>query len=305
MFFLYCIQGFSFCIFLFIDMHLALKVNREDEGLTLVPQDINVLVTHLILKDNEITRITNTSLSLYVELNYIDLTRNGLTYIEDGAFDSIGKLKKITATKNDIKQLPQSFGAATGSLEDIMFWAALHDSITTKLNFTELTSLVNINIGSSDYNGVFNAALLPRNLEWICINMGKLRYFPDFASYTPNIQSIILARNDITYIPEIAIVGLSALRKLGINENSLFTLPDLFHLPMNELALRENLLECNYSLCWLRMWPWLKQPLNVDDITCNSPYTLQGNRLMDIHPLKLGCHDGMNIIFQRSLLACR
>ena len=294
MFSMHCIGVFSYYLFLVFDMHLALKVKRQNEGLTSVPQDINVLVTNLILKDNEITRITNTSLSLYVELISIDLTRNDIMYIEDGAFDTNGKLKKITATNNDIKGLPRSFGAAAGSLEHIMFWAALHYSIITKMNLTELTSLSTINIGSTVYRSGFDAALLPRNLEWICINVARLQNFPDFAPNTPNIHSIILARNEITYIPETAIMGLSELIELGINENRLLTLPDLFHLPMNDLSMRENLLECNQSVCWVRMAPWLRQQLILDDITCNSPQVLQGQRLMDIHPVKLSCHDGMS-----------
>ena len=78
----------------------------------------------------------------------------------------------------------------------------------------------------------------------------------------------------------------------------MLTLPDLFHLPSRELTLRENPIECNFSLCWIRMSPWFNPPLSIDDMICNSPHALGGIPLMDIHPLKLGCHDGMMMLSQ-------
>ena len=108
----------------------------------------------------------------------------------------------------------------------------------------------------------------------------------------------MLRRNDITYIPRTAIFGLSLLRKLGMNENNLLTLPDLFHLPTRELPLRKNPIECNFSLCWIRMSPWFNPPLSIDNMICNSPRALGGIPLMDIHPLKLGCPDGMMMLSQ-------
>ena len=144
-----------------------------------------------------------------------------------------------------------------------MFWSALQNFITTNLNFTELKNLAWINIGASDYSSGFGARLLPQNLEFICIYVGKLPNFLNFALYTQNIRDIMLRRNDINYIPRTAIFGLSLLRKLGMNENKLLTLPDLFHLPTREL-----------TLCWIRMSPWFNPPLSIDDMICKSPHAL-------------------------------
>ena len=121
MFFLHCTNRFSLCLFLFTEIHLALKFTRENQALTSVPQDIDVAVTHLCLKKNNIVRITNTSLSLYAELIVFDLTKNGLTHIDNGAFDYNAKLEELIVQGNNIRQLPQSFGAASGSLKQIMF----------------------------------------------------------------------------------------------------------------------------------------------------------------------------------------
>ena len=201
-------------------------------------------------------------------------------------------LKKMIATGNDIMQLPQYFGAAKGSLTYLTFWAALRPSVTTKLNFTELTKLGLLNIGVSDYRGGFDAALLPRNLESFCINVGKVQAFPDFASHTPMIRIIKISTNDITYIPEKYMSGLSMLINLRLAKNKLHTLPDMHHLPLNEMSLKNNLLTCNYSLCCVRMSHWLNPSLLQDEPTCDSPTSLQGILLMEIHPVKLCCRDG-------------
>ena len=118
-----------------LELGLGLNIDRQGQGLSSMPQDLDVLVTDLMLKKNNILQITSASCVLYTELRFIDLSKNGLTHILDGAFDNNAKLEKIIATGNDIMQLPQSFGAAKGSLTYLKFWAALRPSVTTKLNF--------------------------------------------------------------------------------------------------------------------------------------------------------------------------
>ena len=135
--------------------------------------------------------------------------------------------------------------------------------------------------------------ILPRNLSSININFGQVQTFPNFVSSTPNIHSIDLEVNGIIYVPETAVVGLAALKKLSLSKNKLHAVPDLYHLPISKLYLSNNVLDCNYSLCCIQMSPWLKPSLILDDITCNSPTPLLGMRLMDIHPLELECRDGM------------
>ena len=284
---------FTLYLAFLLELGLGLTIDRQSQGLSSVPQDLDVLVTDLILKKNNILQITGASFALYTELRLIDLTKNGLTHILDGAFDNNAKLEKLIATGNDIIQLPQSFGAAKGSLTYLMLWAALHPSVITKLNFTELTKLGLLNIGDSDYRGGFDAALLPRNLGSFCINVGKVQAFLDFASHTPMIRIIKISTNEITYIPEKYVSGLSMLTKLSLAKNKLQSLPDLHHLPLNELSLKSNPLECNYCLCWVRMSHWLNPSLLKDEPTCDSPTSLQGILLMEIHPVKLGCRDGM------------
>ena len=88
-------------------------------------------------------------------------------------------------------------------------------------------------------------------------------------------------------------MGNSALKLLYLKNNRLSSIPDLYHLPLRRLSVTENPMVCNQSLCWIRMWPWVKTSyMNADDMKCETPPVLQGVLLSDINPVTLGCHNG-------------
>ena len=271
----------------------AIYVDMSRKGLAFVPDNISTDATILILNNNNIIRITNMSFILYKELSVLHIERNDLTYIEDGSFDHNSKLNEINAGANRIIQLPHSFGAAAPSVSTLQFWGALRDPAMAYINLTEMIRLKWLNIGYGIHFGKFDATLLPRSLEYICLNIGHLTQFPDFGRYTPQMTTILLATNSIAEIPSDFIAHNSALEELYLNNNELSTIPDLFHLPLTNLHLSNNPLACNQSLCWIRMWNWMeKSPLRTDDITCDSPNNLQYVSLMNINPVTLGCENG-------------
>ena len=278
----------------------AIYIDKSSMGLASVPQNISIQVTSLNLNHNRIIRITNKSFAMFKELHTLKLVRNGLTYIENGSFDHNAKLEKISAAVNNIIQLPHSFGAAATSLRHLHLWCALRDPAVHKINFTEMINLNWLNIGCSNLHGVFDASRLPRNLGNTCLNYGRLTQFPDFARHTPNIATIMTAGNAITEVPSDYIIGNTALKQLNLNNNKLSTIPDLYHLPLEGLTLYENHIVCNQSLCWIRMWPWMRTPTDItDDITCATPASLQGVLLMAINPITLGCHNGACYYWQK------
>ena len=268
-------------------------IDLSRRGLQVVPQNINTHVTYLLLNENDISRITNTSIALYKELRVLEIWTNDLTYIEDGSFDHNPKLETLSAGNNLIMQLPQSFGVAEKSLSTIHFWCALRDPAISSLNLSQMRSLKWLNLGCGNYHGKFDAALLPPNLEYICFNHGGLTEFPDFGRFTPNLTTIQLSSNDVSEIPNEYIANISTLKELYLDNNRLLTVPYLYHLPLIDLHLSNNPLVCNQSLCWIRMSPWMKTPpLITDDITCETPGSLHLVPLMDINPITLGCENG-------------
>ena len=270
----------------------ALSIDQSRMDLTSVPKEINALVADLNLDSNYITRITNMSFVLYRELCILRVKNNGLTYIEDGSFQNNAKLKQLLAPRNRIMQLPHSFGPAAASLRTIDFWCAVRHKAFSTANFSEMIRLEWMNIGCVNLRGKFHASVLPRNLKYIGLGWLGLSQFPDLARYTPNVATVGLTGNAITDIPREKLVGNLVLQKLYLAINKISTMPDLYHLPFLHLSLARNPLVCDSALCWMRMWPWMKTPLIIDAITCDTPDTLQHALLMDINPITLACQTG-------------
>ena len=280
----------SYLIYITRPAHI---VDMTGMSLTSVPQNINILVTDLKLDSNIIHRITNVSFSLYKELRVLSIQKIELTDIEDGSFDHNAKLEKIVARGNRIVYLPHSFGQATLSLLSVNFWCSLRYQAISRMNFTKMVRLKELRVGCAKYDGRFDASLLPPNLEEINLNYARLTEFPNVGRYAPNISTIRMGLNAIMEIPSHDIVGMSALTKLYLSDNKLSTVPDLFQLPLNTIQLSKNPIICNQSLCWLRLWSWMKaSPLSTDRITCEMPEALANVLLKDINPLTLECQNG-------------
>ena len=272
-------------------MDTAVRVKKWNQNLTSIPQDFDQLVTEMYLGNNEITRITNMSLHQYRLLRVLDIRFNGLIYIEDGSFDNNPYLEELNARKNLITYLPYSYGLAASSLRTIDLWDALNLQATREINFTHLTGLRWLNIGSANYRGSFDSAVLPESLEFISLNWARLERFPIFTHHTPNIDRITIKGNKITVIPNENLENLK-LKSLRVTYNLLSTVPDLYRLPLENLELSNNPLVCNHSLCWVRMCPWMKPQLSIDDARCSSPQFPQGILLTSINPVILDCQHG-------------
>ena len=77
---------------------------------------------------------------------------------------------------------------------------------------------------------------------------------PDLSTYAPNITSIEITDNNISYISPELMSGLKQLNKFDIGSNQLETIPDLYDKPLQLLIIDENPISCNVSLCWVRLW---------------------------------------------------
>ena len=283
-------------VLVFCRVTRALRISLTNKSITSVPQHINPLVTALNLDKNNIIRITNMSLALYKELRIFSIIANDLTYIGDGSFDHNPKLEKLLAKYNAIIQLPQSFGSAAKSLISVNFWNGFVRKKTKQptFNFTEMERLDTLNMGENNFPGIFDAVILPFNLQSIQLSIAKITQVPEFNRYAPNLSVIALGNNAIVKISSKKLSELSNLKRLVLDDNELSTIPDLYHLPLEILKLSNNPLVCNQSLCWVRMWPWMKKThLDTDDITCNTTKASQPVLLADVNPVTLGCHHGM------------
>ena len=157
-------------------------------------------------------------------------------------------------------------------------------------------------------HNMFNASLLPKNLIYIHLAYAGLIELPDFSSHAPNLETVYLYRNSMKYMPSGYLKGMIKLKQLDLSHNKLTTVPDLYHLHMTLFNLANNPLECNQSLCWIRMWPWMKHWIKPSVVTdkpiCASPPFLNGMPLMEVRPIDIQCYKGKSAVHPPSYARC-
>ena len=119
---------------------IPVTVNRRNEGLLAVPQDVASNVTHFILKDNKITHIDYNSFKNYVELLAIALSLNPLKNIANGTFDNNHLLSQIICIKCAIESAPESFGPCTANIWQMNFdKGVVNNSVLLNFDFMKFS----------------------------------------------------------------------------------------------------------------------------------------------------------------------
>ena len=115
---------------------------------------------------------------------------------------------------------------------------------------------------------------------------------PTFAmSNLSRLRQFACEKCNIRYIADMP--HLASLKSLIIPNNALVAIPDLFHVPLSRITWVGNPIECNMSLCWVRMWGHVKpSTLTLDSMTCESPSEVAGLKVTDIHPVAMKCYAG-------------
>ena len=248
----------------------------------------------LLIRYNNITDLESDAFSSYPKLYYLNLMSNNILHIREGAFSGLNSLEELYLIDNEISQFPSSFGTPTQSLEMMNLWDTLSVNVKTSMFYPLLSEFINLkslNLGHN-YLRHFNASVLPENLKEINLGYNRLIEFPDFASYAPNLETIGFYENPLVDLPGVFIRDMVHLKELDITDNMLLTIPDLYHMNLTSLEIAGNPLKCNQSLCWIRMWPWMKIPVLGDTPVCESHSFVHGTPLMDIPPTDIKCYNG-------------
>ena len=265
-----------------------------DKGLSGVPSSTDQGCTALVIQENNIPNLERNSFITYPNLVNLDLYFNNIQRIKDDAFSGLNFLLSLRLQGNHIIQLPSSFGPPTQSLIDVNLWRAFSYAIRPPISypfFSNFNNLKILNLGHNTHRN-FNASLLPVNLRYINLGYADLIEFPDFVSYTPNLESIAVYRNPLREIPEDFLKGMVNLKDINLQHNELITIPDLYHINLTDLRIAGNPLECNQNFCWIRMWPWMKISVLKDAPTCDTPSYVHGKPLMEIPPTDMKCYNG-------------
>ena len=195
----------------------------EKAGLKTIPDNLSPNTHVLLLKMNDIRRITNSSLINYPNLIELDLKYNGLRYINDGAFENNPMLKYLSVSYNGLRYIPADFGAAKYSLVTMVFYNAMAIELTN-MNFSGFSMLYRLVLGRNPLSN-FDASNLPRSLVQFNLGIAGCTIMPDFHLYSPNITTIKLSKNKLSIIPDETLVGLLQLKELAVQYNNLTTIP--------------------------------------------------------------------------------
>ena len=394
----------SFCVF----SVRGLTIDLSKEELEVVPRDIDVDVTQLILDKNILIILDASSFDLYPQMTELSLKFCKTKYIEDGTFDNQDKLSSVDFKGCNIVQLPSSFGPSIATLKCF----GIRDGYgTTDIfaypYFAAFQNLQDLEIGGPMLKHIDPAIyplILPNSLIQIFFDYSKLPSFPNIGYLVPQLQTLIVSNNDIPVIPQDSMANLAELRKfhaldnrletipnfsylrkliyfniktnfithlsrehikgltrviffganrnnivpmpnvsglrkiaalrlddnliryvpasclygleklqrlvmnnnritfiedisqaiptINLHDNLLRTPPDLYKSTFDSLTLEQNMLVCNQSMCWLRMWPFDKPLPLLDNFVCWAPEDLNGTLVMQLHPVLLKCHDG-------------
>ena len=270
-------------------------VDRSERNLTTFPSNITISVEILLLPRNFIDRISATDLCIFVNVTKVNLTGNKIRILEDGCFDSNGKLAELSLDDNKIRHWPMSVGPLVNSLKVLTLSGSIMRDIAN-FDLRSLSSLNYLALGRHNFNemGIDILQFLPKNAYELILNDCSYNRLPNFSAYIPNIKRISMAKNDIQHLSVDDFSELTKLKILEFERNNLQTTPDLYNLgSLRKLKLAGNPLVCNCTLCWIIMWNHVKtSKLKLDRAACHFPGDLDGIMISNIDPIDTVCHEG-------------
>ena len=310
--------SYFLCFIGTISSTCMLTVNKDNNDYNSIPQDIKNSVTCLNLKRNKIPLIDNTSFHLFKELEKVKLDYNPLDEVNAGVFDNNPLLKNFACFACRIASFPPDFGPATPTLQVLYIGFALKDiSVLGQLKLQRFPKLVVVYLTGIPVSNLDNVNL-PPTMYSLDIDLMQLSVFPNLSSARfPRLGYLRADRNQFQETPNpvlgvsktmwsIDIIrakmrsadGIASLPRLygfRIHENELETVPDLLGLrKLRQLRIAVNSrMNCDYRMCWRRLWNRLRSPLvEEDDVICVEPRLLANKILSLVNPKFMRCDNG-------------
>merc|ERR1719483_1044885 len=127
-------------------------VDCSHRGLKDIPSEIPITTTHLILSDNQITKIPALGqFNRIPNLKTLDLRRNIIDEVEQGAFEGAYSIDEIFLSENKISAVNRAMFRGLNNLESLSLFGNLISCVTPGA-FDELDSLKSLNLISNPFN---------------------------------------------------------------------------------------------------------------------------------------------------------
>uniref|UniRef100_A0A3Q0QQR8 Extracellular leucine rich repeat and fibronectin type III domain containing 1 n=1 Tax=Amphilophus citrinellus TaxID=61819 RepID=A0A3Q0QQR8_AMPCI len=110
-----------------------------------IPSHINSTIVDLRLNENKIRAVHYSSLSRFSNLTYLNLTKNDISYVEDGAFSAQFNLQVLQMGFNKLRNLTEGMLRGLGKLQYLYLQANLIETVTPN-TFWECPNIENIDL---------------------------------------------------------------------------------------------------------------------------------------------------------------
>ncbi|KAM9856930.1 protein ELFN1-like [Aulostomus maculatus] len=110
-----------------------------------IPSHINSTIVDLRLNENKIRSVHYSSLSRFGNLTYLNLTKNDISYVEDGAFSAQFNLQVLQIGFNKLRNLTEGMLRGLGKLQYLYLQANLIETVTPN-TFWECPNIENIDL---------------------------------------------------------------------------------------------------------------------------------------------------------------
>ena len=240
-----------------------LVVDRANQDLKAVPKDIDPDVTILKLSKNSITQIEDDDMAGLLRLEKLNIEFNEVRFISAKAFLNNTQLAELLLSYNPLRNL------TLGYLPSLKKLYAQRCNLKI---FPDLSGTLNLEVAQLHGNDFTHIS------QYAVSGLIKLR-------------KLAFSHGDVRYLPDLS--HLMSLEKLVIADNALTSLPDLYHLPLTKVPWNANPVVCNTSLCWVRMWSFMKPGISdLENVICAAPPEVTDLSLMGVHPVYMKCFDG-------------
>ncbi|XP_077461097.1 protein ELFN1-like [Stigmatopora argus] len=110
-----------------------------------IPAHINSTIVDLRLNENKIRSVHYSSLSRFGNLTYLNLTKNDISYVEDGAFSAQFNLQVLQMGFNKLRNLTEGMLRGLGKLQYLYLQANLIEAVLPN-TFWECPNIENIDL---------------------------------------------------------------------------------------------------------------------------------------------------------------
>ena len=157
-------------------------------------------------------------------LEEVNVFKNGMSTFNSDIFQTFSALVSLYLFSNELTEFPN-----VTYVGQTLFRLQLQDNHITHIPAEILDSMVGIGLLWLGQNQLTEIPDVPgpgETLTFLSLSENNLRKFPSLVNMGCSLQTLILEKNDITYILRTDLIGLDAIKHLKLDDTLLMTLPD-------------------------------------------------------------------------------